>query len=147
MLAAASSFFGRSAISQSYNIGSASSGSRTSTPSVASSSTSSPPVAFTPSVNVGPWKVQSAYHKVTNKRASVWSLDKKHPEIDRLSAVAKEGALDVLKTEVTFSDRHRCNYLLALSRIIYKGVCIGTTAPSVHLGYVCVRLYSLITVF
>jgi len=101
MLAAASSFFGRTAISQSYNIGTSSSGSRTSTPSlIASSSTNTPPPAFTPPVNVGLWKVQSAYHRVTSKRVSVWSFDKKSPEIERLSVNAKERALEVLKAEV-----------------------------------------------
>jgi SCY1-like protein 2 len=44
--------------------------------------------------------VQSATHKVTGKRVSVWTFDKRSAEIDRLSPMAKEKSMDVLKAEV-----------------------------------------------
>lgn len=94
MLAAATSFFARTAISQSYNIGTA--GSRPSTPGHATTSLTHP----TPSLYVGLWRVQSAYHKVTNKRVSVWSFDKRSTDIERLSPLARERTLEVLKAEV-----------------------------------------------
>lgn len=97
MLAAATSFFARTAISQSYNIGTA--GSRPSTPGTAGSSLNAPP-PFSPSLNVGLWKVQSASHKVTNKRVSVWSFDKRGPDMERLGVSAKDRTLEVLKAEV-----------------------------------------------
>ncbi|KAJ7286048.1 kinase-like domain-containing protein [Mycena rebaudengoi] len=104
MLAAATSFFGRTAISQSYNIAT-SSGSRSSTPGPGGSS--SAPAAFTPALNVGLWRVQSASHKVTNKRVSVWSFDKRSPEMERLRPVAKERTLEVLKAEASALTRLR----------------------------------------
>jgi SCY1-like protein 2 len=103
MLAAATSFFARTAISQSYNIATGAPGSRTGTPNAyASSSTSSSQVEFIAPVIVGLWKVQSATHKVTNKRVSVWSFDKRGPDMDRLGPLAKERTLEVLKAEVIY---------------------------------------------
>lgn len=98
MLAAATSFFARTAISQSYNIGNTSTGSRPSTPGQAGSSIAPPP--FSPPLNVGLWRVQSASHKVTNKRVSVWSFDKRASDMERLGPSAKERTLEVLKAEV-----------------------------------------------
>ncbi|KAF7359384.1 Kinase-like protein [Mycena sanguinolenta] len=97
---AATSFFARTAISQSYNIGSPSgaAGSRSSTPGPSGSS--SAPVAFSPPLNVGLWRVQSASHKTTNKRVSVWSFDKRSPEMERLRPAAKERTLEILKAEI-----------------------------------------------
>lgn len=117
MLAAATSFFARTNISQSYNIGQPPSGgsassSRPTTPGVSSSSANSPsgsgsngiiPTTFTPTFPVGLWKVQSAYHKVTNKRVSVWSFDKRSADMERLGVLAKERTLEVLKAEVSLS--------------------------------------------
>ncbi len=103
MLAAASSFFARTNISQNYNIGYGSSigGSRTASPApVGSSSASLPAAAQPPPFNVGPWRVQSAVHKVTNKRVSVWSADKRSAEIERMGPASKERTLEVLKAEV-----------------------------------------------
>lgn len=97
MLAAATSFFGRTAISQSYNIGTA--GSRPSTPGHATTSLTHP-TPFSPSLYVGLWRVQSAFHKVTNKRVSVWSFDKRGTDTERLGPLARERTLDVLKAEV-----------------------------------------------
>ncbi|GJE86963.1 other/SCY1 protein kinase [Phanerochaete sordida] len=99
MLAAASSFFGRTNISQSYTIGSGSILSRTSTPTPSSSGVSLPAAAHSPPFNVGPWRVQSATHKVTGKRVSVWSADKRGPEMERMGPASKERYLEVLKTE------------------------------------------------
>ncbi|KAJ7349275.1 kinase-like domain-containing protein [Mycena albidolilacea] len=107
MLAAATSFFARTAISQSYNIGSPGGpgGSRSSTPGPSGSS--SAPIAFSPPLNVGLWRVQSASHKVTSKRVSVWSFDKRSSEIERLRPAAKERTLEILKAEASALTRLR----------------------------------------
>ncbi|GLB35144.1 putative protein tyrosine kinase [Lyophyllum shimeji] len=105
MLAAATSFFARSAISQSYNIG-PSSGSRPATPGQPSTSLHAS-AAFVPSLNVGLWRVQSATHKVTNKRVSVWAFDKRGPDMERLGTAARERTLEVLKAEASALGRLR----------------------------------------
>lgn len=99
MLAAATSFFARTAISQSYNIGHASNNSRPSTPGSGGSSITAP-TASTPTFQVGLWKVQSGSHKVTNKRVSIWIFDKRGVEMERLSTPGKDRAIEVLKAEV-----------------------------------------------
>lgn len=113
MLAAATSFFGRTNISQSYSIGQptgvgSASSSRPSTPGVSSTSGAASgstngvlSTTFTPTFADGLWKVQSAYHKVTNKRVSVWSFDKRSADMERLGPLARENALEVLKAEVS----------------------------------------------
>ncbi|KAJ7445769.1 kinase-like domain-containing protein [Mycena galericulata] len=104
MLAAATSFFARTAISQSYNIVSPPGpGSRSSTPGPSGS----PAAPVAPSITVGLWRVQSASHKVTNKRCSVWSFDKRSPEMERLRPLAKERTLEVLKAEASAMTRLR----------------------------------------
>lgn len=109
MLAAATSFFGRTAISQSYNIG-PSSGSRPSTPGQSSASLNASTPVF-PSLNVGLWRVQSASHKVTHKRVSVWSFDKRGPDMERLGPAARDRTLEVLKAEVSPSHNHSPLYV------------------------------------
>lgn len=103
MLAAATSFFSRSNISQNYAIG-GSSGSRTATPTPApgagTSSSTLPAPAHVPPFQVGLWRVQLATHKLTAKRVSVWTFDKRSTEIDRLSPMARDKTMDVLKAEV-----------------------------------------------
>ena len=118
MLAAATSFFARTAISQSYNIGTTTNGSRTSTPTPSvSSSTSNLQVEFTAPVIIGLWKVQSASHKVTHKRVSVWSFDKRGPDMDRLSPLAKDRTLEVLKVDVSRLSHNRgCPFSNAMFR-------------------------------
>lgn len=107
VFAAASSFFSRTNISQSYNIGSPSgglpvvpglTGSRPATPGSTSTSIAAPPAA-TPPFFVGLWKVQSAWHKVTNKRVSVWTFDKRGADLERLNPIARDRAIEVLKAE------------------------------------------------
>ena len=104
MFAAATSFFARTNISQSYNIGSSvpqgiGNLSRPATPGGNTSLTA--PAAVTPAFFVGLWKVQSAWHKVTNKRVSVWIFDKRGSDVERLSPQAKERAIEVMKAEVS----------------------------------------------
>ena len=96
MFAAATSFFSRTAISQSYNIG-GSSGSRSGTPTPSGPST---PAALSSTFNVGLWRIQAATHKVTNKRVSVWSFDKRGAEMERAAPLVRESTLEVLKGEV-----------------------------------------------
>lgn len=122
MLAAATSFFARTNISANYNIGApsstslpgfGSSGSRASTPGPSASASSSaagapssptpgtlPAPQLIPTFHVGPWRVQSATHKVTHKRVSVWTYEKRAPEADRMPAQAKEKIIEALKAEV-----------------------------------------------
>ncbi|KAI0670456.1 kinase-like protein [Trametes maxima] len=108
MLAAASSFFARTNISQSYNIGASSGGSRTSTPGPAGTSNAAlPSAALAPPFSVGPWRVQSATHKVTGKRVSVWSADKKSPDMERMGPASRERTLEVLKAEASALSRLR----------------------------------------
>jgi len=114
MLAAATSFFARTNISQSYHIGQppspGASSSRPTTPGVASSSVTTGSgsggngvlaITFTPTFAVGLWKIQSAYHRVTNKRVSVWSFDKRGADIERLGVAVRDSALRILKAEVS----------------------------------------------
>ncbi|KAF9792473.1 other/SCY1 protein kinase [Thelephora terrestris] len=111
MFAAASSFFARSNISQNYNVGGPTSivGSRSGTPAQGSSSNPGalPTPANTPAFLVGPWKVQSASHKTTNKRVSVWTFDKKSSELEKMGPAGKERTLEVLKSEATSLSRLR----------------------------------------
>ena len=114
MLAAATSFFARTNISQNYNIGTGSSivGSRTASPAPSGSTAALPAAAQPPPFNVGPWRVQSATHKVTNKRVSVWSADKRSPEMERMGPASRERTLEVLKAEVRAWAWHlRCGLL------------------------------------
>lgn len=111
MLAAASSFFSRTNISQNYNIGATTSGigstlngSRSSTPGPSNAQAAALPSApLTPAFHVGLWKVQSGTHKVTQKRVSVWSFDKRASEMERVSAHGKEKVIETLKAEVRMS--------------------------------------------
>ncbi|KAG6897837.1 hypothetical protein C0992_010325 [Termitomyces sp. T32_za158] len=105
MFAAATSFFSRSAISQSYDIG-PSTGSRPATPGQPSTSFSAS-TPFLPTFNIGLWKIQSASHKVTSKRVSVWSFDKRCSEMDRLGVPARERTLEVMKAEASALGRLR----------------------------------------
>ncbi|KAI6043048.1 kinase-like domain-containing protein [Pisolithus marmoratus] len=102
MLAAATSFFSRTAISQSYNIGAANA-SRSSTPTPSTSSSS---VSLTSTARIGLWRVQGATHKVTSKRVSVWSFDKR-VEMEGLGPLSREHVLEVLKAEATALSRLR----------------------------------------
>ncbi|KAF8894414.1 kinase-like domain-containing protein [Infundibulicybe gibba] len=108
MFAAATSFFARTAISQSYNVGTSSNnGSRSSTPGPSSAASSNGPAVLGASINVGLWRVQAASHKVTSKRVSVWSFDKRGSEVERLGPLARERTLEVLKSEASALGRLR----------------------------------------
>ncbi|PPQ66892.1 hypothetical protein CVT26_009832 [Gymnopilus dilepis] len=107
MFAAATSFFARTNISQSYNIGSSSSTAFGSRPSTPSTSSLGPPPPSTPAFFVGLWKVQSAWHKVTSKHVSVWTFDKRGPDVERLGPQAKERAIEVMKAEASALGRLR----------------------------------------
>ncbi|KAG9318237.1 kinase-like domain-containing protein [Chiua virens] len=105
MFAAATSFFSRTAISQSYNIG-PQSASRSSTPVPSGSASLSGAHFPAASTKVGLWKVQDATHKVTSKRVSVWTFDKR-AEMENLGPLSKERVLEVLKTEAAASSKLR----------------------------------------
>lgn len=124
MFAAATSFFARTNISQSYTIGSPSHGlglgtSRPSTPGGTSTGTSlSAPPAATPTFYIGLWKVQSAWHKVTNKRVSVWTFDKRGQEMERLGPQSKDRVVEVMKAEVRY--QRRTTYDISLDYLRYS---------------------------
>lgn len=144
MLAAANSFFGRTNISQSYNIGAASNNSRTATPTPSGSSSSAalPAVAHAPPFNVGPWRVQSASHKVTGKRVSVWSADKKSQEMERMGPASKERTLEVLKAEVRQS-RNAFYEEASCLRPLRVGIRIVTTSTPFNPRYVYLCIYAM----
>ncbi|KAL0947336.1 hypothetical protein HGRIS_013455 [Hohenbuehelia grisea] len=131
MLAAATSFFARTNISQSYSIGGSASASRSSTPGPSGSSSSAAPPPFAPAVSVGLWKVQSAVHKVTNKRVSVWSFDKRGSDVERLGPVAKDRTLEVLKAEASALGRLRHPSILEMVEPLEetRGELIFATEP------------------
>ena len=134
MLAAANSFFGRTNISQSYNIGIASTSSRTATPVPSGSSSAAlPAIAHAPPFNVGPWRVQSASHKATGKRVSVWSADKRSQEMERMGPASKERTLEVLKAEVRgLSVKTHVIYAACVS---YVGSRVIETSSSIYPWY------------
>lgn len=131
VFAAASSLFARTHISQSYSIGAPSQGlpglggSRPATPGSNSTSLAAP-AAATPPFLVGLWKVQTAWHKSNNKRVSVWTFDKKRPEMERLGPQAKDRVIEVLKAEV----RAPVNESLGKRNLLRIGVIIRTSAAS-----------------
>ena len=51
-----------------------------------------------PPFKIGLWRVQSSSHKVTGKRASVWSFGQ---EVDKLGPQSEECVTEVLKSEVS----------------------------------------------
>lgn len=131
MFAAATALFARTNISQNYNIGGSAIGSRTSTPGPSSSSSAALPAAaaHAPPFNVGPWRVQSATHKVTGKRVSVWSADKRSQEMERMGPVSKERTIEVLKSEVSVSAMPAtCRVLICC----LLGIRAGPLAASLH---------------
>lgn len=116
MLSVATSLFSRSAIFQSYSLDTHATGQASSS----SSGSSSP-------FQTGLWKVQPATHKAshlnlqqirlvdlrmyllllqtTSKRVSIWSFDKRAPEIERLNQLGKERVFEYMKAEV---DTNHC---------------------------------------
>ena len=135
MFAAASSFFARSNISQNYNVGGSNSivGSRSATPAQGSSSNPGalPAPANTPTFFVGPWKVQPGSHKTTNKRVSVWTFDKRSPELEKMGPAGKDRTLEVLKSEV------RATSLYELSGLYVHDACVQATSLS-RLRHPCI---------
>lgn len=96
MFSAAAALFARTNISQNYTINAPGTSAPT-VPGLPAAPISSP-------FKAGLWLVQPAQHKVNGKRVSVWSFDKRNPEMERLGAQSKERVLEVLKAEV---DRQR----------------------------------------
>lgn len=128
MFAAATSFFARTQVSQNYNFASPSSGgsgSRSSTPGPNGSPNPAAPAAYSPPLNIGPWKVQSATHKVNGKRVSVWTFDKRSPEIERLNPLAKETTLNTLKAEAAALSRLRHPSILGMNLDYIISTCLN----------------------
>jgi len=95
MFAAATSFFSRTAISQSYNIGGSATGSTGRSGTPAPDSSTPAPAALSPPFNVGLWRIQPAVHKVTNKRVSVWSFDRRGVEMERAAPLVRDSTLEM----------------------------------------------------
>ena len=138
MFAAASSFFARSNISQNYNVGVPSSimGSRSGTPAPGSSSNPGalPAPSNTPTFFVGPWKVQSGSHKTTNKRVSVWTFDKRSPELEKMGSAGKERTLEVLKSEVRTTSLYRFPDVCADAMRVHKATSLSRLRHPCVLG-------------
>ncbi|KAH7107745.1 kinase-like protein [Auriculariales sp. MPI-PUGE-AT-0066] len=100
MLAAASSFFARTNISQNYIV----SAPGQALPPPANGLPAPPPC---PPFTVGLWKVTNAAHKTTGKRVSVWTCEKRSTDIDRCSPQGRERVLEVLKAEASALGRLR----------------------------------------
>ena len=141
MFAAASSFFARSAIFQNYNVGASSSivGSRSGTPAPGTSSNSGglPAPANAPAFFVGPWKVQSGSHKTTNKRVSVWTFDKKSPELEKMGPVGKDKTFEVLKAEVRATLCGLFGFWIFMLNVCRLRLCRGL---DIHVSWVRVGL-------
>ena len=129
MLAAATSFFARTAINQSYNIGTPSHASRPSTPGTNGVPTAS--AQTIPAFYIGLWKVQSGSHKVTSKRVSVWTFDKRGPEVERLNSQGKDRSVEIMKAEVGCSN-HR--HWASASKIRLIGFSPWETTAPFHIG-------------
>ncbi|KAG8890582.1 hypothetical protein FRB98_007136 [Tulasnella sp. 332] len=104
MLQAATAWFSSSQISQNYTISTAS------TNAISSNSDVTPGTSPITPFTVGLWKVQEASHKTTQKKASIWTCDKRRVELDRLGPGGKEAALEALKAEISALRklRHPC---------------------------------------
>src|SRR5258706_992341 len=101
MFAAATSLFTRTNVSQNYVI--CTPGQAPSPPIPSSSGVGSvlPVAPPAPPFKIGLWRVQSASHKLTGKRVSVWSFDKRGPDVEKLGPQSKERVVEGLKSEVS----------------------------------------------
>jgi SCY1-like protein 2 len=94
-LSAAAALFTRTNISQNYTILQPGS-----SPPAPPANSGLPSLPITPPFKAGLWFIQAAQHKLNGKRVSVWTVEKRGPEMERLGAQAKEMAIEVLKAEV-----------------------------------------------
>ncbi|KDQ16224.1 hypothetical protein BOTBODRAFT_54054 [Botryobasidium botryosum FD-172 SS1] len=103
---AATAFFKTSSISQNYVLRSSQNGAGSS--STASPSTPSPEAIQ--SFPAGPWNVSEAVHKITQKRVSVWSIEKRGQAMDKIPPQTRDTVVESLKTEVAAlaKMRHPC---------------------------------------
>ncbi|KAG8947652.1 hypothetical protein FRC04_010586 [Tulasnella sp. 424] len=108
MLQAATAWFSSSQILQNYTIATPGNATAISSTSPAPSATGTPsPISVAAPFTVGPWKVQEAYHKTTQKRASIWTCDKRSTEMERIGAGGKEMVIEALKAEASALRRLR----------------------------------------
>ncbi|KAG9045662.1 hypothetical protein FS837_005902 [Tulasnella sp. UAMH 9824] len=108
MLQAATAWFSSSQILQNYAIATPGTATAISSSSPAPSATASAsPIPVAAPFHLGPWKVQEAYHKTTQKRASIWTCDKRSTEMERIGAGGKEMVIEVLKAEASALGRLR----------------------------------------
>jgi SCY1-like protein 2 len=101
MFAAATSLFTRTNVSQNYVIYTPGQAPSPPIPSGSGAGSVLPVAPPAPPFKIGLWRVQSASHKVTGKRVSVWSFDKRGPDVDKLGPQSKERVIEVLKSEVS----------------------------------------------
>ncbi|KIM23753.1 hypothetical protein M408DRAFT_249795 [Serendipita vermifera MAFF 305830] len=103
MFSAAAALFARTNISQNYTI--LTPGATVTNPA----NSGLPSLPAGPPFKAGLWLVQSAQHKLNGKRVSVWSFEKRSPEMDRLGggSQAKEVVLEMLKAEASALGRLR----------------------------------------
>jgi SCY1-like protein 2 len=97
MFSAAAALFARTNISQNYTI--LAPGVTVTVPG----NMGLPSLPAGPPFKAGLWLVQPAQHKLNGKRVSVWTFEKRGPEMERLGggSQAKETVLELLKAEVS----------------------------------------------
>ncbi|CCA68430.1 related to bovine rhodopsin kinase and to YGR052w [Serendipita indica DSM 11827] len=101
MFSAAASFLNRTNISQSYTI--LTPGQNAAPPS----NSGLPSLPVGPPFQAGLWNIQPAQHKINGKRVSVWTFEKRSPEMDRLGQQARDMVLEALKAEASALRRLR----------------------------------------
>lgn len=103
MFAAATSLFTRTNVAQNYVIYTPGQAPATPIPNGSGAGSVLPVAPPVPPFKIGLWRVQSASHKLTGKRVSVWAFDKRGQDVDRLGPQSKERVVEVLKSEVSKS--------------------------------------------
>jgi hypothetical protein len=101
MFAAATSLFARTNVSQNYVICTPGQAPSPAIPSGSGAGSVLPVAPPAPPFKIGLWRVQSASHKTTGKRVSVWTFDKRGQDVDKLGPHSKERVVEILKSEVS----------------------------------------------
>lgn len=111
MFSAAAALFARTNISQNYTI--LTPGATVTNPA----NSGLPSLPAGPPFKAGLWLVQAAQHKLNGKRVSVWTFEKRSPELERLGGgnQAKEVVLEMLKSEVSLLSKYPYVVLMCIS--------------------------------
>ena len=132
MFSAAAALFARTNISQNYTI--LSPGVTVTVPG----NMGLPSLPAGPPFRAGLWLIQPAQHKLNGKRVSVWTFEKRSPEMERLGGggQAREMVLELLKAEVSMNIVRGVISVDDCRLCCSVGICAWTTAASFHLRWV-----------